>query len=626
MAKRTRRWDWAKLGGMAALLGGAVTAQADPTVPQMLAFKPTQATVDISTPTQQQYASCKVELIKGKTKGSGWELKDSNGSLRRFVDSNGDDRIDQWCYFKDGVEVYRELDTNGNGKADQIRWLNNGGSKWAVDTNEDGVIDGWRSISTEEVSQEVLEAVTSGNFAKIQALMITEAEIKALDLQGAEAKRVREAVAAAQKKFEETSSKLKGQKLNWLHLETSLPQAIPASETNGSVDRVVHTRGTILYETNGKSDWLQTGQMVQVGSVWKLTEAPYIGAAINSGGNGSENGGTNIQDNPKLAKLIEELTDLDKKPPQPSATPGPNPELVSYNLKRADLLEKIVAEVKAKDREQWIRQVADSLSTAAQNSAATEKSALDRLTRLEKQIVEAMPGSNLAAYITFREMQAAYAMQLMDKDFEKVQKTWVERLTTFVTTYPKAEDTPDALLQLGMVNEFLGKEVEAKKWYEQLVKDFADKPQGVKGIGAKKRLEAEGKPMELNGSQLGGGTFAMGKIAGKVAVIYYWASWNQQCVGDFAKLKLLLDTYGSKGVEVVCVNLDTTAEEATTFLKRVPAPGIQVHEDNGLESKLATDYGVMVLPHVFLVDKDGKVLSRTVQVNNIEDEVKKLVK
>src|SRR5262249_17149687 len=146
--------------------------------------------------------------------------------------------------------------------------------------------------------------------------------------------------------------------------------------------------------------------------------------------------------------------------------------------------------------------------------------ALDRLTRLEKQIVDAMPASNLAAYITFREMQASYAMQLMGKgNFEKVQTDWVARLTTFVTTYPKAEDSADALLQLGMVNEFLGKEVEAKKWYEQLVKDFADKPQGIKGIGAKKRLEAEGKTLELNGPILGGGTFAMGRVANKVAVV-----------------------------------------------------------------------------------------------------------
>jgi hypothetical protein len=34
----------------------------------------------------------------------------------------------------------------------------------------------------------------------------------------------------------------------------------------------------------------------------------------------------------------------------------------------------------------------------------------------------------------------------------------------------------------------------------------------------------------------------------------------------------------------------------------------------------------MALPNLFLVGKDGKVLSRTVQIANLDDEVKKAVK
>ena len=45
----------------------------------------------------------------------------------------------------------------------------------------------------------------------------------------------------------------------------------------------------------------------------------------------------------------------------------------------------------------------------------------------------------------------------------------------------------------------------------------------------------------------------------------------------------------------------------------------------GLEDPLATNYGIMVLPNIFLVGKDGKVVSRTVQMNTLEDEIKKLI-
>ncbi|HZY87331.1 MAG TPA: thioredoxin-like domain-containing protein, partial [Gemmataceae bacterium] len=86
------------------------------------------------------------------------------------------------------------------------------------------------------------------------------------------------------------------------------------------------------------------------------------------------------------------------------------------------------------------------------------------------------------------------------------------------------------------------------------------------------------------------------------------------------------ETYAAKGVELVTVNLDGTAAEAQRFLANNPSAGTHLYEAGGLESKLATGYGVQVLPNTFLVGKDGKVVSRNVQINNLEDEVKKLLK
>ena len=244
---------------------------------------------------------------------------------------------------------------------------------------------------------------------------------------------------------------------------------------------------------------------------------------------------------------------------------------------------------------------------------------------LEKQAVKAQAGSALAAYVTFREMSADYAGKLTKPtpDFAKVQDQWVARLAKFVQDYPQAEDAPDALLQLGMVSEFLGKEIEAKKWYQQLASQFADKkPLADKATGALRRLDVEGKPFELAGSTLDGKPFTMATVGGKVVIAYYWASWNQQSVGDFARLKLLESSYAAKGVEIVCINLDNAPPAPGS----TQAPGIQLYQPGGLDSPLATHYGIMVLPNLFLVNREGKVASRTVQLANLEDEIKKLVK
>src|SRR5262249_42760251 len=151
-----------------------------------------------------------VELIKAG-RGSGWLLKDEKGEvLRRYMDTNADNKIDIWSYYHKGVEVYREIDSNYNDKVDQYRWFHSAGSKWGVDPTEDGKIKTWRVISPEEVSQEVLQAVIKRDFSRLQALLMTEADIKMLDLPQAEANRVRESLQKAQAKFQETVSKLSG--------------------------------------------------------------------------------------------------------------------------------------------------------------------------------------------------------------------------------------------------------------------------------------------------------------------------------------------------------------------------------------------------------------------------------
>src|SRR5205823_2409250 len=123
--------------------------------------------VECTTPSAEQAKSCKISLVKGR-KGSGWVMTDAAGmTVRRFYDSNDDNKIDVWSYYKDGVEVYRETDTNFNGKPDNFRWLHSAGSRWGTDSNEDGRIDTWKTISPEEVSQEVLQAVASGDYGRL---------------------------------------------------------------------------------------------------------------------------------------------------------------------------------------------------------------------------------------------------------------------------------------------------------------------------------------------------------------------------------------------------------------------------------------------------------------------------
>lgn len=597
------------LAGCLLYCGGLSRVEAAPTVQQMLGFRPKQEGIVFSTPAAAELDTCKVELVTGTKPGSnGWLLRDAKGQpVRRYFDSNGDKKVDMWSYYQDGYEVYRESDSNYNEKVDQYRWLNSGGCKWGVDVNEDGKIDGWKVISAEECSQEVLQALITRDHARLQALFITEAEIKALELPTAEANRLRALQQKAAARFQASASKLKfTDKAHWVRLDGGLPQCLPVDQTGFKGDVVKYLRGSILYEDNGKHDFLSIGEIIQVGTAWRIVDAPGE----------SE---TSAPVSAELQKALDDLRDLDGKPPTSPA------EVVRYNLKRADLLLKIAAQDKAENREQWLKQVADGLSAAAQNSADNDKSAYERLVQFVQQIARENPGTSLAGYVAYREIQADYQIKLSaaknPQDYPKIQAGFIDRLSQFVQTYPKSEDGAEALMQLGTISEFVSKEIEAKNWYSQLVKEFASHPLAVKAQGALRRLDLEGKEIVLSH-----GRFDIAKLRGKTVIVYYWASWNQQCVGDFARLKVLLGSYASKGLELVCINLDNAPPEAGSPLTTNPPPGIQIAQPGGLDSPLASYYGIHSLPNLFLVGKDGKVISRSIQLGNLEEEIKKQLK
>lgn len=633
---------WAALAGSALGLGGVgqMAFGAAPTVAQILQFRPRQAEVQVTTPKPEEEATCRVDLIKGQGKASGWILRDASGNvLRRFFDTNGDNKTDTWSYFRDGIEVYREIDTNSNGKPDQYRWLNGGGLRWGVDMDEDTRIESWLAISPEEVSQELLRAIINKDQVRFAALLVNESDLKGMDIPDAQSRPIREKVAQAMARFQATLTKATAvnEKSTWLHLELGVPQCLPADQLGSRTDLVRHPRGAMLLEIGGKTEWIQTGELLQIGAAWKLAEGPAVGHASEDDSNPMRPGGNRIdlEKDPALKKLLDELAALDQAAPGAQATPE---ELAKHHTARADILEKLGASVKAAEREPWYRQLADSLASAAQSLPAADSPALKRLRSLETQLVQFMPGSNLTAYVAFRLLQTDYAIKINKpgEDFTKLQQDWVNQLTRFVQTYGKSDDAPEALMQLGLVCEFLGKDQDAKSWYTQVVKWFADKPNAasplaVKATGAIRRLDSEGQTLALQGPMLAdpASTFDIETLKGKVVLVYFGATWNQRNVGDLAKLKLLTESYAGKGLELVTVSMDSNPATALDFMKKGQIPGTHLFSPmsaNGQEGKLATDLGIVVVPHLFLVGKDGKVINRNAQVNNIDEELKRVLK
>jgi hypothetical protein len=633
-ARLTARWLTLCLV-LASVTAAPARAQKREATPEdVLNYRPRQEGVNISTPSADEVKACTIQVFKGsRPNSSGYLLKDPQGRiLRRLFDQDGDQKVDVWSYYKDGVEVYRETSinlTNASGPLPQLpndfRWLNGGGSKWGVDLHGDGKISYWRTISPEEAAQEVFQAVSAHDLGRLQALFVSEAELRALKLPPADITRILEQQKQAPGKFQKTLEKLGDTmaKATYVRVESGPPQTTPSE--NGGPDLIKYASRSILYEIAGKHDWLQTGEMIQVGrATWRLMDAPTPGdipPPIDGGAGAAQT------TNPEVQKLQEQLSALDQKTPAPDAAKA---DILRYNQDRVTLVQQILAKATdPKDRETWTKQLADNLSTLAQ---ANEPGTRDKLAAMRDDIVRSTPGSNLAGYLTYRVLWTDYASKLVETgpDAAKIQDQWMGELTKFVQAYPKAEDTPDALQQLAVGCEFAGKDDEAKRWYQLLVTNFPGDPMTPKAAGAIRRFELVGKPMELTGTTTTGSSFDLRSLSGKVVVVYYWTSTCKVCTGDFARIKQMLTTQGPKGMELVTVNLDDRPEEAGKYLQTTPIPGTHLVQPPatgpaavGLSGPLAIQYGINGMPSMFLVGKDGKVISTKMQINDLEEAVRK---
>lgn len=621
----TKRITTRVLAGLTLVSGlYAGRASAQESAEALLARKPAQQGVQVTTPTGADLVGCKAEAMKWPNAGkgatpTGTEVRDAQGKLlRRFVDTTGRNNPNIISFYLNGSEAYREIDANGDGKPDQFRWLGANGGKWGEDKNGDGVVDVWHVISPEEVTQELFLVFQTMDPRRLTALQPKEDELKAAGLPAAEVAKILQRSSAAAKKVQETFDALKPlDKAKWVHVEMGVPQTTPGDAVGSPTDVVVHKNVAVLFDKgDGKSaEVFQVGDLVQVGRAWRMVDGPSAGS-----GNGPDDGGFSTE----VQKLLQELQAIQ------TPAPGNSAAAAKYHVDRAAVLEKIVKLLQGPNQETFLKQMIEALATAAE---AGDANGTARLKQFQDFYAKAAPGTPIAGFVAFRVIVAEYTAKLgqANADVAKVQTWWRESLEGFLKTYPTAEDAPDAMNRLAMAFEFTGKDDgSAKTWYENLVKGFPNHAYAAKAQGAIRRLTSEGQAFQLAGAKLGEGTpFNVASLNGRAVIVYYWASWGREAAAELKQIGDLAKTYGPKGLAVVTVNFDTEPAKAMAAVNAVPVEGaVHLYAPGGLDgSPLGTAYGIQMVPHVFLVGKNGTVVNKNAQTGPVlKDEVEKLMK
>jgi thiol-disulfide isomerase/thioredoxin len=132
---------------------------------------------------------------------------------------------------------------------------------------------------------------------------------------------------------------------------------------------------------------------------------------------------------------------------------------------------------------------------------------------------------------------------------------------------------------------------------------------GAKMVGAARRLDLLGNPLEISGTEMDGAKFDWAKYRGKVVLVDFWATWCGPCMAELPNVKKHYELYHDRGFDVVGISVDRDRAKLESFLDKEQNPWTTLHDGDWSDNAVATYYGVMGIPTVILVDKDGKVVS-----------------
>jgi peroxiredoxin len=113
---------------------------------------------------------------------------------------------------------------------------------------------------------------------------------------------------------------------------------------------------------------------------------------------------------------------------------------------------------------------------------------------------------------------------------------------------------------------------------------------------------------------LQGKTFKLSNQRGNPMIIFFGATWCPACRAEMPNYRALYEKYAQRGLKFIYIDVNESTAKVARFAKTNSFPYLVLVDSDG---SVADSYNLIGVPTLFLLDKEGNIMSISHRVSDL---------